>query len=361
MAGTIQKFKRAFENKTTTAILAAVLAAVLYGINSPFSKMLLDKIPPTLMAALLYLGAGIGMLVVNLIRVWGKKEHLEAKVTKRELPPVIGMILLDIAAPIFLMLGLTLTTAANASLLNNFEIVATSMIALFIFKESIGKRMWLAVVLITLASLILSVSDFSSFTFSLGSVFVIAACICWGFENNFTRMLSIKDPMQVVVIKGFGSGFGALIIAFMARELHAGIVYILLALLLGFVAYGLSIFFYIKAQRELGAARTSAYYAAAPFIGVLASWAVLHERITWSFMIAVVVMIMGTYFAISEKHRHTHLHEGETHEHKHNHNDGHHNHLHEEKIAGEHSHKHTHEATKHKHPHTPDIHHRHSH
>jgi len=209
------------------------------------SKLLLAKIPPTLMAALLYLGAGIGMLIINLIKQYSKSERLEAKMTKKELPYIIGMILLDIAAPILLMLGLARTMAENVSLLNNFEIVATALIALFIFQEAIGRRMWLAIALITLSTIILSVEDLSSLSFSLGSLFVIAACLCWGLENNCTRMLSLKDPLQIVVVKGFGSGIGALLISLALQEYCNNLWYIFLAIILGFFAYGLSIFFYI--------------------------------------------------------------------------------------------------------------------
>ncbi|MCK5129402.1 MAG: DMT family transporter [Clostridiales bacterium] len=342
-------------------ILIAILAAILYGISAPVSKLLLEHISPTFMAALLYLGAGMGMLIVNGARIVARKERIEAKMTRKEMPYIIAMILLDILAPIFLMLGISLSTSANASLLNNFEIVTTSLIALFLFKEAVGNRMWVAIALITLASVILSIKDFGSLSFSLGSVFVILACVCWGFENNCTRMLSLKDPLQIVVVKGFGSGFGALIVVLLLGQLSNNLLYIILALLLGFVAFGLSIFFYIKAQRDLGAARTSAYYAAAPFIGVLISWVFLKESITLSFIIALAIMLIGTYFLISEKHRHTHIHLEENHEHKHSHDDHHHDHTHPDDVLGEHSHEHTHQNIEHKHDHTPDVHHRHEH
>lgn len=339
----------------------AIMAAALYGISSPASKLLLIEIPPTLMASLLYLGAGLGMLVVNGINVLSQREPVEAKMNIKDWPYIVGMILLDIAAPVLLMLGITMTTAANASLLNNFEIVATSLIALVVFKEAIGRRMWIAIALITLSSMLLSAQNLGSVTFSSGSIFVLLACVCWGFENNCTRMLSLKDPMQIVVVKGFGSGIGTLIISFFLKEYSSNLIYIALALLLGFVAYGLSIFFYIKAQRELGAARTSAYYAAAPFIGVLVSWLVLQEGMTGTFLIALVVMLIGTYCAVSEAHEHDHVHEEQVHEHKHNHNDAHHHHLHNLEIVGEHSHEHTHKTYEHKHSHWPDLHHRHTH
>lgn len=339
----------------------AILAAALFGISSPVSKLLLVEIPSTLLASLLYLGAGVGMLVINLVKRLSKREQIEAKMTKKEMPYIIGMIVLDIVAPVCLMIGLSMTTSANASLLNNFEIVATSLIALLIFKEAIGNRMWIAISLITLSSIILSVEDFQNISFTIGSIFVLFACICWGFENNCTRMLSLKDPLQIVIVKGFGSGAGSLIIALALKQYSTNLLYVFIALLLGFVAYGLSIYFYIFAQRELGAARTSAYYAVAPFIGVLLSIVIFRQQITISFIIALVIMIIGAYLAGVEHHRHVHLHEETTREHRHNHSDNHHTHIHDYKVEGEHSHTHTHEKIEHIHKHTPDMHHSHSH
>ena len=287
-------------SKQKKAIFFALLAAVLYAINAPFSKLLLDKIPAKMMAAFLYLGAGIGLFIVGMIqRATGRREK-ELPLTKKELPYTVGMVVLDIAAPIFLMIGLTMTTAANASLLNNFEIVATSIIALVIFKETISKRLWLAIVLVTVSSIILSFEDMSSLSFSLGSIFVLLACVCWGFENNCTRMLSSKNPLEIVVIKGFGSGIGSLVIAFVTGESLPSLIFIFCALLLGFVAYGLSIYFYIYAQRDLGAAKTSAYYAAAPFVGAGLSLIIFHEIPSVTYIVALLIMLAGTYFASSD-------------------------------------------------------------
>ena len=282
------------------AIFFAVLAALLYAINSPVSKLLLTEVPATMMAALLYLGAGVGMFLAG--RVQKRTGHApdELPLTRKELPFTISMVVLDIAAPIFLMGGLTMTSAGNASLLNNFEIVTTSLIALCVFRENISRRLWLAIGLVTLSSLILSVEDLSSFDFSVGSLFVLLACVCWGFENNCTRMLSSKNPQEIVIIKGFGSGLGALVIAFVIGERLPGIGYILGALLLGFVAYGLSILFYIYAQRDLGAAKTSAYYALAPFLGVALSLVIFRQLPSLSFLVALVIMIVGTYFASTD-------------------------------------------------------------
>ena len=277
-----------------SAIFYAVLAAALYALNAPVSKLLLIRIPSTMMAGLLYLGAGIGMLLMEKM----KKNKQEQPLTKEELPFTIAMIVLDIAAPIFLMVGLTKCSAANASLLNNFEIVATSLIALFIFREVISKRLWLAIVFVTISSVLLSFEDMSSLEFSWGSLFVLLACVCWGFENNCTRMLSSKNPAQIVIIKGFGSGFGALMLSLIIGEHYFHIGYMILALLLGFVSYGLSIYFYIYAQRDLGAAKTSTYYAVSPFIGATLSLIIFKEQPSLIFLIALAIMAIGTYIAL---------------------------------------------------------------
>ncbi|MCK7486797.1 MAG: DMT family transporter [Bacillus subtilis] len=354
--------ERAKHTKTRfSAIGMALLAALLYGISAPIAKRLLDDLSPVLLAALLYLGAGIGMALVQMLKKQWRKPSGEASLAKSDAWFVAGMILLDIAAPIFLLIGLNLTTAANAALLNNFEIVATTLFALVAFREAIGKRMWLAIGLITIASVLLSLEDGSAFAFSWGSVLVLAAATCWGLENNCTRMLSIKDPLQVVVLKGFGAGIGALAIALVVGvgEIRLGAV--AAALLLGFVAYGMSIFFYISAQRHLGAARTSAYYAAAPFIGVLISWALFDVSLSVSFFAALVLMLLGAYLAVFERHSHRHVHELMIHEHKHRHDDHHHLHIHAETVVGEHTHEHVHTPITHNHPHLPDSHHRHTH
>ncbi|MGN0562723.1 MAG: DMT family transporter [Candidatus Fimenecus sp.] len=288
-------------NKTQKkAIFFAILAAVLYAVNTPFSKLLLQKVPPTMLAAFLYLGAGLGMLLLGILQR-KRQAQKEQPLSKKELPYTIGMVVLDIAAPVFLMLGLTMTTAANASLLNNFEIVATACIARILFREPISKRLWWAIFLVTVSSILLSFEDISSLAFSGGSLFVLLACICWGFENNCTRMLSAKNPLEIVVIKGIGSGLGSLIIALLLKETFPRIPFILCALLLGFVAYGLSIYFYIYAQRTLGAAKTSTYYAAAPFVGAGLSMAIFQEKPDISYIIALLIMLIGTYFATTEK------------------------------------------------------------
>ena len=287
--------------KTNTAIFSAILAAALYALNAPASKLLLQNVPPSMMAALLYLGAGLGMLLMGLARRAAGRPSAEAHLTRKDLPYTIGMIVLDILAPIFLMIGISHTTATNASLLNNFEIVATSLIALFIFKEKISRRLWLAIGLIVLSSALLTVEDAGSLKFSVGSVFVLLASCCWGLENNCTRMLSQSDPQEIVIVKGLGSGAGALLVALLTGESFPAWGYVPFALLLGFVAYGLSIYFYVYAQRYLGAARTSAYYAIAPFIGVLMSLAIFREMPGMIFFAALAVMIVATVLVTKDQ------------------------------------------------------------
>ena len=282
------------------SIFYAIMAAALYALNAPVSKLLLQNVPPTMMAGFLYLGAGVGMAAMGFFRSKAGHGKRGSRLTKEDLPYTLGMVVLDIAAPIFLMIGLTRTTAANASLLNNFEIVATSIIAMMIFKEKIGRRLWIAISLITLSTILLSVEDASSLQFSFGSLFVLAACVCWGLENNCTRCLSKNDPLEIVVIKGFGSGIGSVVIGLFVSESLPLWGDILKILLLGFVAYGLSIYFYVYAQRDLGAAKTSAYYAVAPFIGMLLSFIILREIPGMLFFIALAIMIAGTWMVNKE-------------------------------------------------------------
>lgn len=276
-------------------VACAVLAAAFYALNSPLSKLLLGDVAPTMMAAFLYLGAGLGMAALQWLRGRSGRAGREQPLTRTELPFTIGMVALDIAAPIALMVGLSRTTAANASLLNNFEIVATSLIALICFGEAISRKLWVGIGLVTLSTALLSAQEADSFSFSSGSVWVLAACVCWGVENNCTRRLSSKDPVEIVVIKGVFSGLGSLLIALCLDEPLPAWLPAMWALGLGFVAYGLSIALYIYAQRELGAAKTSAYYAVAPFIGVVLSLAIFREIPSTGFIAALLVMIAGTW------------------------------------------------------------------
>lgn len=327
------------------AITYALLAAMFYAINVPVSKILLLTVKPASMAALLYLGAGIGIAALSAFR----KRNIDKtnKLTCKDLPYVIGMVVLDIAAPIFLMLGISYGSSANASLLGNFEIVATTVIALCIFKEAVSKRLWMAISLITLSSIILSFEGTESLQFSYGSLFVLLATLCWGVENNCTRNISSKDTYEIVTVKGIFSGLGSLVIAFIRGEAFPGMKYIAVAFVLGFVAYGLSIFLYVRAQNTLGAAKTSAYYAIAPFVGAFLSFVFLRERLSILYLTALVVMIAGSVLVVrdtlvrhhSHMHQHTftHTHDGVTHTHTVTHTHDHDHYITDERHGHRHS------------------------
>ena len=259
----------------------------------------------------------MGLFIYGLVEKRIGKSEKKEPLTKKELPYTVAMVVLDIAAPILLMLGISMTNSANVSLLNNFEIVATSMIALLVFKEVISKRLWFAIALVTIASIVLSFEGVGSFTFNQGSLFVLGACLCWGFENNCTKMISNKSSIEIVVIKGTFSGLGSLIVALVLGEGIPAIQWLICVLVLGFVAYGLSIHFYIMAQKDLGAAKTSAFYSIAPFLGVAFSMLLLNERPSIQFYVALIIMIISTYFMVKDtielqhtyEHEHTHIHE----------------------------------------------------
>ncbi|MCI8484536.1 MAG: EamA family transporter [Lachnospiraceae bacterium] len=309
--------------KTRKAIILAFLAAIFYAVNVPLSKLLLQSVEPTMMAALLYLGAGLGIGILSFFRRNHQKQS--EKLSQKDLPFVLGMIVLDMAAPIFLMFGITYSSSASASLLGNFEIAATTVIALFVFQETVSKRLWTAIGLISLSSMLLSLDGAESLTFSYGSLFVLAAAVCWGFENNCTRNISSKNTYEIVTLKGIFSGLGSFVIALVRREQIPSPGCFTAALLLGFFAYGLSIFLYIRAQNTLGAAKTSAYYAAAPFIGAFFSFVLLQEQLSEMYFAALVIMAAGTALVITDtiirshahQHQHTftHTHDGVPHAH----------------------------------------------
>lgn len=331
-------------NKKIFASILALLAATFYAINTPFSKVLLESVPPTFMASFLYLGAGVGVGILYIFHF--KKEDKIERLTKSDLPYTVGMIVLDILAPIFLMMGINLGSASNASLLDNFEIVATTVIALVIFNEKVSKKLWIAILFITMSTIILSFEGKGSFNFSIGSLFVILATICWGLENNCTRKISDKSTYQIVLLKGMFSGLGAFVISLIIGEKIPEAKYILFAMILGFISYGLSIFLYIRAQRDLGAAKTSAYYSVAPFVGSFLAFLINGDSLNVEFFIALILMIIGTIFVVYDtivnRHDHSHVHifvhthDGSTHSHT---------------IEHEHSHSHVKDTSIHKHNH----------
>lgn len=275
-------------------VFLALGAALLYSLNSPFAKLLLDDIDATLLAGLLYLGAGIGVGALFLI----KRKHIDRNdlLSKSDTPYVISMIGLDIIAPILLMWGLKYTAAQNAALLNNFEIVATSLIALFIFKEKISPQLWIGIIIIFISCVLLSFDNINDFSFSYGSILILLAAICWGFENNCTKKISNKSSYQIVMIKGLCCGTSSILLGLVFNSQIINVKTIFLALILGFFAYGLSILFYVQAQKGLGAAKTSAYYSFAPFFSVFLSFIIFKNPIADTFFIALLLMVIGSIF-----------------------------------------------------------------
>lgn len=272
------------------AVLSVMLSAILFALCVPISKLLLPKTSSTVMGGLLYFGAGLGLCLTNII----KKQNIELKLTSKELPYIIAMILLDISAIILLMLGISKTTGANVSLLGNFELVATSIVACLFFKEFLSKQLWIAVFLITVACSILTFEGKGCFIFNIGSLLVLLSAFCWGIENNCTRMLSVKDTRQITMIKGLFSGMGSIVIALIIGAPFPEIKYFIGILVLGFISYGISVCLYIYAQRFLGAAKTASYYATSPFWSVLFCLLLLGEKPSIQFYIALVIMLIGT-------------------------------------------------------------------
>lgn len=332
-------------SKNKTATFLAILAAALYAINVPLSKLLMVNVSPTMLAGFLYLGAGVGISVPLGIKKARKKMTNEQWLDKKDLPYTIAMIVLDIAAPIFLMFGIASTNSANVSLINNFEIVATSVIALVIFKEKISKSLWTAIIFVMVSSVILSFEGTEAFVFNKGSLFVLCACICWGIENNCTRSISDKSSEEIVLLKGIFSGIGSIIIAFIIGEKLPEITYVLVVMLLGFVSYGLSINFYIMAQKDLGAAKTSAFYSVAPFLGVGFSFIILGERPALQFYIALAIMIISTLIMIKDTLGNEKIYNGYVHTHSHKHGDVVHTHEHRHFLYNPmHIHNHSHSS-----------------
>ncbi len=344
-------------------VVQALLAAFLFGASAPLSKLLLGETSPVLLAALLYLGSGFGLLCVKLMEKKVQYEQKEARLARSDWPWLFGAILAGgVIAPIMLMISLRHAPAATASLLLNFEGVATTLIAAIVFKEAIGRRAWWAIGLITLASILLSADFTNQWGFSLSALGILAACVMWGVDNNLTRNISAKDPLVIVTVKGLAAGLVSLIIAVALGNTFPSPGVTLLALLLGSLSYGLSIFLFVHAMRGLGAGRTSALFGTAPLAGILLSFLIFREIPGIFFFIALLVIASGAYILLIEDHDHVHVHENIVHEHRHTHNDGHHVHEHVVESARQsHSHVHAHDILEHAHDHAPDIHHRHSH
>lgn len=309
----------------TFPIVMAILGAVLFGASAPLSKVLLGEVDPVLLAGLLYLGSGTGLLMFKAFRRLSGLRGGEP-LARKDTPWLAGAVLAGgVAAPIVLMLGLRSTPAATASLLLNFECVATTLLAGFLFQEYIGKRIWLAIGLVTLASAILTFNG-TQFGLSLGALGILLACVLWGLDNNLTRNISSKDPLSIGIVKGLVAGAFSFSLAMLLGAPLPGLPLIVVTMLIGSLSYGLSIALFIVAMRHIGAARASAWLGTAPFAGVVISFLMFRSFPGVTFLISLPLMILGALLLFGEEHAHTHIHVHGTitHEHIHIHDEGHH-------------------------------------
>jgi drug/metabolite transporter (DMT)-like permease len=326
------------------------------------AKLLLRDITPIALAGLLYLGAFLGLFIYSLFFSPRNAAVAEAeRLRKKDLPWLAGAVLAGgVVAPISLMLGLNLISGFSVSLLLNLEGIATAVIAVLVFRENSGPRLWLALICMTAAGVLLSWSPEQG-TFNItGPVLILLAVVGWGVDNNLTRQISNRNPIQITYIKGLAGGAISLSVALI---LGIGIPFditLLFALLLGSLSYGLSLVFFIKALRGLGSSRTGAFFSLGPFIGAVVSIAVLREAIGWVMFPAFLLIASGVWLIVGEKHVHAHAHPSMTHTHRHRHDDLHHLHQHPQSCR-EHSHEHCHPQLNHSHVHWPDTLHRHTH
>lgn len=342
-------------------VLHALIAAALFGASTPLAKILVGTLSPVMLAGLLYLGSGIGLAVVRLLRDRGfKPSGLE----RAHWPWLLGAIFFGgIIAPVALMYGLSRTSGSAASLLLNLETVLTAVIAWTAFRESVDRRILLGMLAIVAGGVVLSwpargagASDW------IGPAAIVIACLCWAVDNNLTRKVSATDAMFIAGSKGLVSGVVNTTLALGLGFSLPGSATVGLTMLLGMLGYGVSLVLFVLALRGLGAARTGAYFASAPFIGAALSLVLLGEAATPAFWLATGLMALGVWLHLSEHHAHVHTHDPLAHAHQHEH-DEHHQHAHDFawNMRKPHSHRHAHPALSHSHHHFPDIHHRHRH
>jgi len=345
-------------------ILAALAAALLFGASTPFAKLVLAEASPILVAGLLYLGSGAGLAILRIFRASGSNRPKETPVSRQDLPWLAGAILAGgVIAPVLLLFGLVSTPASSASLLLNLEAVATASIAWVVFRENVDRRIFFGFVLIFLGGLLLSLPHGQRLQFSSGALLISGACLAWGIDNNLTRKISGSDPFQIVMWKGLVAGL-----------VNTGVAFIFLgaklpslsvwggALIIGFFGYGLSLVFFVLALRDLGTARTSAYFSLAPFVGAALSFTLGEGVLDGMFLVAGVLMLIGVWLHMTERHEHPHEHDPMEHEHLHVHDDHHqHVHLPDDPQGEPHAHRHRHPRLIHSHPHYPDLHHQHRH
>ncbi len=341
-----------------TSIACALLSAALFGASTPLAKLLLGEVSPLLLAALLYLGSGIGLGVWLALR-----RARIAPLPRSDWPWLAGAIAAGgIAGPVLLMFGLVLTEASSAALLLNLESVFTAILAWVVFRENVDRRVFLGMLAIVAGGAVLSWQQAPRAGSLLGPLLVAGACLAWAFDNNLTRKVSGGDAATIACLKGMVAGIVNLVIAVTAGAAVPDARFVVAAGALGLLGYGVSLVLFIVALRALGAARTGAYFAVAPFFGAALALALLGERPATPFWIAAALMALGLWLHLTERHEHEHVHETLEHAHPHVH-DEHHQHPHDFAWDGRepHVHPHRHDRLVHAHPHYPDLHHRHTH
>ena len=338
-------------------VQAALVSAVLFGAGTPLAKILLGEVSPWMLAGLLYCGSGIGLGLIRLVR-----RSPRVRLSRAEWVPLSGAILFGgIFGPVLLMLGLSNMPASGASLLLNAEGVFTAVLAWFVFRENFDRRIALGMLAIVAGAVILSTPGGANFGSAWPSLAILGACLCWGLDNNLTRKIALTDATWLAAVKGSVAGPVNLALAFLLGAHLPAAGNIAAALVVGFFAYGISLVLFIVAMRHVGTARAGAYFSIAPFFGAVLA-IILGDAVTWPLVVAGLLMAVGIWLHLTERHEHEHTHEPMTHDHWHTH-DEHHQHEHAEPVSPGtwHKHEHTHEALTHTHEHYPDMHHRHEH
>lgn len=345
------------------AVAFALLSAALFGVSTPAAKALLGSIDPLVLAGLLYCGAGLGVAVLRRMLRFTGAAVMQAPIEAKDWPWLAGAIAAGgIVGPILLMLGLSQTGAATASLLLTLEGVATALLAWFVFHEHFDRRIALGMACLVTGALVLAWSGTPTWSGLIGPLAIAGACIAWGLDNNLTRKVSLSDPLQIVELKGLVAGPANLILGLAAGTQLPELQPLVLAALVGFIGYGVSLALFVHALRHLGTARTGAYFSTAPFLGAASALLILQEPVTLQLVAAGALMAFGVWLHLTEVHEHEHEHEEMEHTHAHTH-DAHHRHAHDPDVPpGEpHTHRHRHVRLRHSHPHTPDMHHTHRH
>ena len=338
-------------------IRSALAAALLFGAGTPIAKLLLVDVSPWLLAGLLYTGSGIGLGLYRLIR-----RAPRVRLQRRELLPLGGAVLFGgMIAPLLLLFGLASMPASGASLLLNAEAVFTAMLAWFVFRENVDRRVALGLLAIVAGAVLLSIPTGADLGEIVPSLAVLGACLCWGLDNNLTRMVALHDAAWLAAVKGGVAGPVNLLIALAIGSTSPSLPSVAVALVVGFFAYGVSLVLFIIGLRHLGTARAGAYFSVAPFFGALLAVVWLGESVDPKLLVAGLLMGIGVWLHLSEQHLHDHAHETMEHDHEHEH-DVHHQHDHAAgTAAARHTHPHEHTPMTHRHDHFPDEHHRHTH